>query len=105
MLLFAGQLTVANVAILSSSLGISFISLSIAVGTLGQSFTHSQRNSGPFDHRFSWMIALADSPLEASSAGLAFVPTYFHWHGDDCSRIAAIRLATNVYNLLSSLAM
>lgn len=64
---------VAKVAATSKDL--CLISSPIATSTWGQFSSDSQRNSGPFVQQLLLMIALADKPLEALSAGFVFVPT------------------------------
>ena len=51
------------------------------------------RKLGPFTQRWS---ESAETPLDASSAGLEWVSTYLHWDGVDTSCIVATRFATKV---------
>ena len=63
----------------------------------GQLSSFCQRKHGPIHQRLLPTMASTVNPLEASSVGLRFVSTYFHWVGEDCSLISDTRFATNVW--------
>lgn len=59
---------------------------------------------GPFNH-FNVKRALGLSPCDASSAGLHFNSTYFHWSTELASSISWTQLATKTWNLRLSFVM
>ena len=83
-----------NVVVFSSDVrSSSSLSSYIAAGRFGQLSSFCQRKHGPMHQ---WLLPTMTStvnPLEASSVGLRFVSTYFHWVGEDCSLIADTRFA------------
>ena len=66
----------------------------------GQAFSGYRNHSGLF-HQNSWSNkSAAANPLEAQSAGLSSVGTYFQLLAGIISCIFATRLATNVFHFL-----
>ena len=97
----AGWATLRNVVVFSSDVrSSSSLSWYIAAGRCGQLSSFCQRKHGPIHQRLLPTMASTVNPLEASSVGLRFVSTYFHWVGEDCSLISDTRFATNVWYLL-----
>ena len=76
----AGWATLRNVVVFSSDVrSSSSLSSYIAAGRCGQLSSVCQRKHGPIHQRLLPTMASTVNPLEASSVGLRFFSTYFHW--------------------------